>query len=263
MLFLTNNQFKFFLFFSLIIIASTTAYLIYSRPFSSLNEIVIIYPDESPTKIKPQETGGLVMPNSDNTIYESLQRSKPLIRKINILPEPEAPINISTKNPTVPVDHIDAILAKVLMEETKTSNDKDQELKPVSELTITETELLDELEALMPKVNRKLNIIKIAEKTDKLEPTTRTKRLNLSHYKIQLGSVKSEMEGIQAGERIKKKYAKILDNPTISLKKIEDSKGHFFYLVIAANHYTISQAKNICKKLSAAQQECIITQDYN
>lgn len=61
--------------------------------------IVTIYPDYVDAKIKPTDTGGTISNTVENTIYERLQSknktSKTTAKTVNILPEPEQPININ------------------------------------------------------------------------------------------------------------------------------------------------------------------------
>ena len=79
-------------------------------------EIITLSPQEGEIKRKPDDPGGIVIPNSDSLVYEKLQKNVKKNRKVNILPEPEEPIDFGQKveeNPVVYLDSIDEILANI------------------------------------------------------------------------------------------------------------------------------------------------------
>jgi septal ring-binding cell division protein DamX len=239
----------------------------YNYDNESSKPIVTIYPDIENTKIKPQEAGGLVIPNSDNTIYDSLQSQKNINKKVNILPEPEAPINIMHQRTLDEegLDPIDKILASIISTgegEAGKAQLNEQQVPDVILPDIIEMKpnTADEFVEEKTSTEKKgLNIIKITTKANKLEQEKAKPKKAFDHYKIQLASVKSESDAIKEGERIKAKNIKILNKSNITFRKVEDAKGNFFYLVLAGDYKSLSQAKSICKKLSNRQQNCIVT----
>jgi septal ring-binding cell division protein DamX len=205
---------------------------------SAPKEIVIIYPEEREAKVRPQDSGGIAVPNSDNVIYDNLKHQS--TKKIELLPEPEQPLNIEhSKNGEEILDPIDVILANII--------------PPQDGAVIQEKQG----EAESKQQNTSLNIVKITEKTNKTREMNSSKHA-VGSYKIQLASVKSQTIALSEWERIKKKYQKILQNSVVSLKKVQIAKGQFFYIVLAGNYSSITQAKAICRKLSAKQQDCIV-----
>ncbi len=272
------------------------SYVIYKKYIDNRpNEIVTIYPDDEKTKIKPLEAGGIVIANAENSIYESLQANTKtnVSRKVNLLPEPEQPVNINggaahavatTKDP------IDNVIASILEHDQESQNqNKQQEADKISipakqnilEQAPLGKETSDDLDTLLSEASistptpeievtpkaveeseqavtqqKSLKIIKVTEKSNKL---ANINKLSSGSYKIQLASVKSEAEGARAYERIKKKHIKILSNSSLTLKKIKHDKNHVFYLVLAGNYTTAGQAKAVCKKLAQRQQSCIVT----
>lgn len=218
---------------------------------SKPREIITIYPEQGKTKIKPLESGGIVIPNSEATIYDGLQQRGGIGRKVNLLPEPEQPINITAQRVSKQMteDSIDVIIANILSPAEK---------KPVEVGQAPEILELQEPKTapnLITPQNKSLKIIKVAEKTTKV---TSTNNIAAGNYKIQLASVRSEADGVKEYERIKRKHLKILSNTTMSLRRVQYNKGNFFYLVLAGNYRNISQAKAVCKKLSSRQQSCIV-----
>lgn len=251
------------------------------------NEIITIYPDKSPAKIKPVERGGIVVANANNIIYENFQSNKKPSAPSILQPEPEKPFNIiiNKDRDGEVTDPIDAILSGIIEKEPNQDatdisvfdsqdiilpniikpeiikSEASQELTKTNEsIALGNLEPKEELAQIKqtPASKLGLNIVKIPKKNDN---TYQEKSYNKyqGFYRVQLASVKSELEATQEGERIKKKYSKILANATISAKKVPYNKGKFFYLVLAGDYDSLSKAKTICKKLANNQQNCIIT----
>lgn len=269
---MVNRVFLIIIFLSIL---SAITYLVYTNyNQDSGGQVVTIYHDQLPTKVKPKDSGGIVVPNANNIIYENLQQKK-VSKAIILQPEPEKPLNITKQQSvqsTEDIDSIDTILFDIIetdqagYEKHKLSKKEDgtEIILPniIKNESVQKENLIEQQTvpvAQQPNSNKVgLNIIKVTESHRKIDETQLNKS-NQGGYKIQLASVKSESEANQEGERIKKKYAKILNNTVVNIKKIQSSTGSFFYLVLVGNYQSISQAKVICKKLSDNQQGCIIT----
>lgn len=235
---------------------------------------VIIYPDLSVTKIKPsesQESSAI----TESTIYDNLKAKKFSARKINLLPEPEQPINIAVhsnykdelKKDEHVVDSLDLILAEIMnnkQNEVAISNDiilpeiiAEHEKKPNN--TTIELPKKEEIEIIATEKEenyKNIKVIKVHE-NNKLYQNYATKKDN-NHFKVQLASVKSEALGRLEGERIQKKHYKILGNLNITIQKIESEKKKIFHLVFAGPFADISRAKATCRKLASKGQTCIV-----
>ncbi|WP_342278991.1 SPOR domain-containing protein [Candidatus Tisiphia endosymbiont of Myopa tessellatipennis] len=260
---MTNRTLLLLIIFSII---SGLTYLVYTNYSRNSGQVVTIYPDPSPTKIKPQDSGGIVIPNANNIIYESLQQKK-TNKPVILQPEPEKPLNIAKQKlaeSDEELDSIDTILFSIVETDQakyeKHKLSKDEEETETILPNIIKNDLVQKENLIEQQSNNKagLNVIKVTESHRKIDETQLNKS-NQGGYKIQLASVKSESEANQEGERIKKKYAKILNNTVITIKKVQSDKGNFFYLILVGNYQSISQAKAICNKLSDNQQGCIIT----
>ncbi len=259
----------------LLSILSGVTYLVYTNYNQDSGQVVTIYHDQLPTKVKPQDSGGIVIPNANNIIYENLQQKK-VSKSVILQPEPEQPLNI-TKQKSVQsdedIDSIDTILFDIIetdqVKYEKHKLSKNEEGTEIVLPNIIKNELVQKDSLIeqqtvpvvqQPNSNKAgLNIIKVTEPRRKIDETQLLNKSNQGGYKIQIASVKSESEANQERERLKKKYGKILNNTIINIKKVQSDKGSFFYLVLVGNYPNINQAKAICKKLSDNQQGCIIT----
>ena len=197
--------------------------------YQNSKPIIIIYPDELATKIKPSIIENNQVTAVHSTIYESLIAKDTNIKTVKLLPDPEKPISIDSCNQSQNDESFDEISNLIALMEPN-SNSKN------------ETDL---------------NIIKL-EKGIKDKVTNARNCKNNESYKVQLGSVKSEAEAMQEGERIKKKFPKILKNAVITTKKVKYDDGKFFYLILAGDYASLSQAKAVCKKLAYNNQGCVL-----
>lgn len=214
-------------------------YKLHSKP-TELSELPLIKADHAPTKVKPADPGGMIIPNTDKTIYENMgtngsnKDNLPKVAKI-------------LSNPEEPIDR-DSILS--------------EEKPEVSEVVEAEAPVPVELNAVKEvvvekplKKEEKLKII-TKETTNKLK--TPNKQILKNKYKVQLASFKSNMEAESEWQKIKKRNAKLLSKYQYQIEKKElVSKGTFYRLQIGpfANN---AAAHNLCKALIAAGQSCLV-----
>lgn len=59
---------------------------------ATADEIPVVRADGTPIKVKPDQPGGLEIPNRDKLVYERLESLPPPPRAENLLPRPEAPL---------------------------------------------------------------------------------------------------------------------------------------------------------------------------
>lgn len=238
--------------FIFIIVATilTVICLIYYL-YDDNGQIITIYPDLEPAKIKPQNAGGMILSNSESSIYENLQSQRKNAKKIIIQSEPEEPVSIIQKKlDQEPTDNLDDIFKNISSIELS-SDSNDLDIFTLPNVT-SPTDILEQ-----PEQKKGLNIIKVNEKDNKLGTINGSSKT--LYYRIQLGAVKSEPQAVAEWTRIKKKNPKIFANKTMILKKISYDNGKFFYLILEGNYSNINQAKVTCKKLLSAEQNCIVT----
>jgi hypothetical protein len=239
-------------------------YNVYDR--NQQRELIIIYPDPSETKIKPLERGGIVIPNSDNIVYDTLNNQQ-FSKKIILLPEPEQAIKLNnSQSQDNEFGTVDEMLAGLMPADIQNDKSSSNELQVGDNIFDEELTIFEHIESPpssdiiteeAPTI-KTLNVVKVTESSSKINKTKNIVSNSNDNYKIQLATVKSESQGLLEGERIKRKHLKILSNSNISVKKIRHDNGHFFYLVLAGDYSSLSKAKGTCKKLSSRQQPCMI-----
>lgn len=230
---------------------------------SNTKEVVTLLPDDLNTKKKPKDPGGLVLPNSDSLVYERLKGNNFIEKKINLLPEPEEPLEIIRKQEVKAniLDSIDEILDNIEYYENEfispEKNNVDNYDYVIPNVLLTkDNDKLEENIIHVPGCN--LNIVKALESERKLiTPNTVVK--NEKGYKIQLASAYSQNDATKKWQSIVQKHKKILKDANLIIKKIEGKNERIFFLVMAGSYPSLSHAKLLCKQLSKRKQNCIVT----
>lgn len=231
--------------------------------FSSKHEEVItIVPDAVETKKRPEDPGGIVIPNSDSLVYEKLRQNAAKPRKLNILPEPEEPIYISNlpdnMSEVIFLDSIDKILANIELHEVSDNeglDNRDQSAEHVA-LEAKKDQLDDgRNKIIIPGIN--LEVIKATENRFNGNGVEIAKNEDAG-YKIQLSVAYSQNDAIILWEEISKRHSRILANSNSIIRKVTGSNNRIFYLIMAGTYPSLEQAKLVCKKLLAHRQNCIV-----
>jgi len=248
-------------------IVSGVLFFFYSKYFMhSKNQDIVLSEEHEEHKRKPVEAGGIVIAHSSSLIYEKLNPGSVVLSKVNVLPDSEKPIELDFKsNPkNMPeYDSIDDILAKIELQAEEESPQKeavtpDNVVMPNS--IDSSDELLHEQDATEPSnplTENGLRITNLPEETNKLY------NLNInsidSGYKIQLSSAWSEKEAQNEWKKIQARHVKYLKNAELVIKKVKANNDKIIYLIMAGHYSSVAQAKLICKKLTQAKQNCIVT----
>ncbi|MBN8511420.1 MAG: SPOR domain-containing protein [Rickettsiales bacterium] len=270
---------------TVIFILFLTAIIIVALKLRTVSDIPTLAPDDEVIKKRPDDPGGIVIPNSDSLVYEKLKSNAEKNRAINILPEPEQPIEIDRTQVTetsntvqvVDMDSIDQILAKiededpmsVLEEESKhaslnrKSSDENIEgsIMPndiknadtsSSDSKPNDTQNYDKIKI----ATSNLNIIKSDQSRYKHSKTLES---SLEQgYKVQLATSLSLSDANKTWLEIQKRHGKILAGAKFLTKKIEGKKDRIFHLIMAGYYPTLNHAKLVCDKLISRKQNCIV-----
>ncbi len=228
-------------------------------------EVVILLSDEGPTKIKPKDPGGVVVPHADSSVYDTLNAAHAMYDRVYVVPDPENPIEIQRKSASDQpqfLDSIDEILVNI---------ENDEEF-------ISDAESPDNQDYIMPNFVPGKQMKIVSEHDDKMILVSGTKlrvfkaqedRYKISDasvvlsgdsgYKIQLSSANSSDDAAAQWKIIKSRHAKILKNANLIVKKVEGRNDRIFFLVMAGNYPSLNHAKMVCKQLSSRKQNCIVT----
>ncbi len=193
-------------------------------------DIPIIRAAEGPVKVRPDNPGGMAIPDRDKLVYERLKGGEQDVRVERLLPRPEAPLA-----PPAPV----------------------AEVAPAAAPDVIEKQVADPIvsPATIPKIEE---VAKTATPPPPATPVTKTAE-PVKVYRVQLAAVRSQ-DGAQ-GEwaRLKKKNGDLLNGLILNVIRVDlgADKG-IFYRLRAGPLASEGTAKKLCERLSARKIGCLI-----
>ncbi|RTK92135.1 MAG: SPOR domain-containing protein [Rickettsiales bacterium] len=245
-----------------IIVGSFASY--YYLHKKSKSEIITIAPDTDLIKKKPEDPGGIVIPNSDSLVYEKLQSGVKKNRKINILPSPEEPIIINNlaenDDSVISLDAIDEILSNSEYYDVYTNDEASNNINEYVIPNILKNQSNETNEEVDDKIlipSSMLNITKSQDNYFNFNDNNVIKNENYG-YKIQLSVASSEEDAKVHWQRIVNNHYKILGNANLITKRIEGANNRIFYMILAGTYPSLNHAKLVCKKLISRKQNCIV-----
>ncbi len=183
-------------------------------------QIITITATPHPVKIKPEQPGGMKIPNQDKLVY-SVINSEDIPTKVeNLFPEPEKPV-------------LPDILEQFSDDQTKI------ETEPVKEL---EKEPMPKKEALvLPKQAPKKEVI-VTEK---------------QQWRVQLISTTKQSTAEKLWQDVSKKHKALLSDMSHSVVSAEIAGKGTFYRLQVGYFATRDMANALCEKLKSKKQECV------
>lgn len=219
------------------------------------NDIPVVKADQSSIRIRPDNPGGLNVPNKDKLVLKSLTSSNHATPEETekLIAQPELPVNLSlgksklavetkivesNKRPTVQIQKPESNQSSVPPKVTKPKN------KPFDDVTLADKTAND--------VNPlKKNVI---SKNDKraMRPSKK-----VGTHRVQLASLRNELAAIAFWKSIRKKYEKMLAKMQGRIQSVKIKNKGTFYRV-QGDVVSKERAQQICGILRKRGQACIL-----
>lgn len=196
------------------------------------DEVVTIAPTQKPVKVRPENPGGMQIPDQDKVIYSRLTQDTIPAKVEKLFPEEEKPV--------MPV-----ITEEIPEEKTET----DEEVKVVQgEPLAVEENLIVQEEKVEEKEPQK------PEPKKTLPPKTETVK---GEWKVQLFSSTDKAKVEKQWKSILQKQKALVSNMPMQIVPAEiPGKGTFYRLKVGAFE-TREMANALCVKLKKQKQDCI------
>jgi hypothetical protein len=226
-------------------------------------QLPLILADQTPWKTTPDDPGGMVIPNKDSTIFNTLKGKAPdeeSVRIENLLEEPEVPIakdellKTTSTEEVKPEPEISALKSEVATKEepAKEKSLKEEDVKASEEKTsdvkTEEKAAIEEKKVVEPKI----------ETPSPEEPKTKEDKPDEtgSAY-VQVASVKSREEASQKWQSLKSKNVS-LSSLSMRVQEADLGARGIFYR-IQAGPMSSGRAKSICAGMNAKQAgSCLV-----
>ncbi|MBE2192353.1 MAG: SPOR domain-containing protein [Alphaproteobacteria bacterium] len=199
--------------------------------------------DPTVYKIKPEDPGGMMVPNKDSTIFESLgeERSEKTVE--NLLDESEVPMKkediFSTEQSSEPEEEV---VSSYEVVESK------PEIKPE-----VKQEVKQEVKPEPVKVE-KVEPEKVEEKpiVSKIEPM----KMTTGKSYVQFAAVKSDADAKAKWSKLQSQYPE-LKTLSLHVQRADlGSKGIFYR--VQSGPMSLEQAQDVCTKIKAAKGDCLV-----
>jgi len=250
-----------------LIIFMTAAWFSYKADVTTVSEeeLPVIKADSNSNKIVPSDPGGMVVPNQDKLIYDTISVQKNTPKLERILPSPEEPVELSSL-PSEPTEEKPAPKPESTIVSQPASSPKAIEPKAIEQAPKDNDQKI--LEAKAPEVKAtetkateyKLKLITEDKRSKSSFSRNESKTINNTlpkngHF-VQLASFKTEKEVKHEWERIKNRHH--LDHLKMYIQtKNLPNKGIVYRLLVGPIN-SDSEARLVCKKLITKGQGCFV-----
>jgi cell division septation protein DedD len=232
----------------------------------------LIKAEDGPTRVKPDEPGGMDVPHQDKTIFERMGSEQPAQAKVeSLLPEPEAPlprpaaastpttVATTTTNVNAPSAQppVASHPAKAAAANEKTASTQVAAVPPPPPSAA-------EAKA-MAKVAPAAGEPAGAESAPPPPPASETKTAAVEpapavasgSYRVQLGALRSQEAADAQWTKLQKTFPDLLSALSLNVQKVDIAgKGTFFR--VQAGALSESAAKELCDELKRRKAECIV-----
>jgi len=278
-------------------VAGAAAWWVFDGQYSTMfagsddGQVPTVRADISPVKVKPENPGGMDVPNQDKLVYERLGQKPTEERVERLLPEAEKPMpkpqpqpeakpestptpqptatqpaqmasgNEPPKPPAIPTEKVVAekiAPVKPAAEQQVSAVPTEKEVAAVE--APKPAEVAKPTEAKQPEAPKPTPVVKAEPKpvpAPKPNPTPAAPDLSKS-YQVQLAAVRSTASAEAEWKRMQKKFPSQLSKLSLNVVKADLGKKGIFYRLRAGPVADAAAAKVICSALKAKKAGCLI-----
>lgn len=206
------------------------------------NEVITINATAEPVKVRPEQPGGMAIPDQDKMVYNRMRTNNVNTKVENLFPEPEQPVmpNILAIENNAPDTQF------VAMEEVKS-------IDPLADETIQSEPT--------PAPVKKIEEVPLKKETapKKKAPVKKTTAAVTQGgvWSAQLMSSSNKQTVEKAWPQILAKNKALLSNMTYKITQAQIPGKGTFYRLRVGSFKTRDMANALCKKLKARKQDCI------
>lgn len=215
------------------------------------DEVPLVKADTSPIRLKPDNPGGLKVPNQDRLILKNLEMANPSKLEIpeKLIPRPEQPISTNSDN-------------KLIVNTIKEKTLKDRAAAPqIPKIKSSQGDGgLREIKKLEKHENPKYNKTVARKDARRNEQKTSTKSFEVGAYRIQLASLANRQAAEKFLKKVRSKNVALLVGMTGRVMKVNlKSKGTFYR--VQGDPISRKKAEKICKILRNKKQACLVVRN--
>ncbi|MBO7332656.1 MAG: SPOR domain-containing protein [Alphaproteobacteria bacterium] len=218
-------------------------------------EPIIITASEEPVKVKPENPGGMRIPDQDKLVYKRLQTEDKDIKVEKVVPVPEAPVKpIVAEVPTAKPEVKPNVSEK---KELEVISRQDKGVKtevmpdPFAEVNQDTKVKTEEQKKETPQEEK--------QKATVSDLIKKVAGLNEDMWHVQLISLPSKETVEKNWPKILKEHAILLTGQPHDIVEVVIPKKGTFYRLRVGEFKTKEDAKSFCDKLKSRKQDCTVT----
>jgi len=214
----------------------------------------LITAQEGPSRVKPDEPGGMAVPHQDKSVYGRLGNEEPASTKVeSLLPEPEAPMpRPAASTPvTVASTTTDRAAPSALPPPPPPSA---AEAKSAAKIAPAAGAAAKPAEAAPAKAAKET---KVAAAAPAASTAAAPAAKAAGSYRVQLAALRSEAGANTEWKRLQKSFPELLGGLPLTVQKVAlPGKGTFYR--VQAGALTESAAKKLCAELKRHKAGCLV-----
>lgn len=223
------------------------------------SEVPLLTAENVPMRKKPEDPGGMEIPNQDKTIYEVLtKRKQQAEKKQRILPLPEAP-EPPEGSDNGSQEFVEA--RKAMLESQPAPKNVEEIIAPKKEAPVQQKIIVKEApkptaaKPVAPKPKNPVVAEKPANKPSAISATTSS---GGDAYRVQLASFRSKDEAEKGWDKAYRSHVDLLKGSSYAIERAEISGKGIFYRLQVKGFGSRDAASALCDKLKARNQGCYV-----
>lgn len=227
----------------------------------------IIQAKEGPSKIRPENPGGMKVPNQDKEVFSRLETEKQTGKVERLLPSPEKPMTPPAP-PVIKPDELAKMEPAAGAKPVEAPAAVKAEAPPAppsappakEEASSTVVKQLAATPPKAPPVKAPAKVKKAAPKP-KAAPkkTTVAKRTATGSYRVQMSSLRSQSAVQKSWVSLRKRHSDLLGKLSLSIEPVTLKGGKGTYYRMQAGPFASrSTASALCASLKKRKQSCIV-----
>ena len=215
------------------------------------DDVPLVKADTSPIRLKPDNPGGLKVPNQDRLILKNLEMANPSKLEIpeKLIPRPEQPIGTYSDNKGI----VNTVKEKALKDRAAAPQ------IPKIERSQGDGELREIRKSEKRKKPKDKKIVANKDAKSNKQKTS-TKSSEVGAYRIQLASLANRQAAEKFLKKVRSKNIALLVGMTGRVMKINlKSKGTFYR--VQGDPISRKKAEEICNILRSKKQACLVVRN--
>ncbi len=213
-------------------IAGLGGYAYQETAAPAVGELPLIEADDSPTKHRPAEPGGMVIPNQDKLVYETLGDERNLDKIERLLPPPEEPM--PPPEPVAPPAAVEPV--------------PEAPAAPTPEPVVVAPSVPVEEQAPIPA----------PKPVVQPPPATTVTAAPLAGFRVQLAALRSRADAEAAWRRLKRANGDLLGALEAEVTRADLADKGIFYRLRAGPLASAAKAGALCARLKARNMDCLV-----